>query len=357
MPFQHATAFGTSYGNLTDDERLGAQQGMNANAIAAQMAALNAEIADRQAGRSFQGGQADKDRAFQGTQFDKGAGLQKDLDASATARAFGTVDRQMGPANIDAGIRQREANVKLPIEEARGAFQLQALKAAMGGMGAGAAGTPGAPGGAAPQGGGLDPDATMFMAWGGNPGEYMQNKRIQANSDRTHQDALDARDLELAKSLIASGKPEAVALGTQILSKGKGSALSGQDPATLQTALQPEVDAASAITKSPAVQLSLDNAATLLANASKVGGDAGSIEQAKPLIEKVIADLKTKGVRPEDAQAYVTNEMKRRLPANAGLGTLLGELFTGPIGWAYGAAAHGAQARTKDARKAAGLVD
>lgn len=344
MTFSRTTAFGTSYGNVTDDERLQVSQGMNNQNLAAQMQALQMEIADRQAGRQFNAGENDKTRQHDLGLFDRKAGLDLQLDDRSTARQIGITDRQMAPSLMDAKIREREANVDLPIKEARGQYQLQALKNAM--EGSGAAGAPGS---------GMDAEAAMFMAWGGNPGEYLREKRAITQADRTHQDAEDTRNFDLAKTLIASGKPEAVALGIQILSKIKSSGLGGADPATLQTALQPEVGAADAIAKSPAIQLVLDNAATLLTKASSVGGDVSQIEQAKPLIAQVVTKLQQRGVRPEEAQAFITNEMRKRLPANTTFADdLLEAVFTAGIGSAITA---GADDRTRAARQAAGLVD
>lgn len=312
MPYDRITAFGTSRGNLTDDERLRAQQGMTNQGIAAQMAALNAEIADRQAGRTFQGSESGLDRAQAMTLADKRSALDLTLDKNATDRAFGTVDRQMGPANIDAAIRQREANVKLPIEEARGAFQLAALKQAMGGMpGAGAPG-------AAP-GGGLDADATMFMAWGGNPGEYMAQKRQQTQSDRAHQDAEDARNLALGTELMKSAKPEARALGAQILAKVKNSGLGGADPVVLQGALTPEMAPADALAKNVSVNQMFDELAALAKNTSGSFDTAGGLEQIKTKMAALVKAMTDKGVPPDEAVAYVKQELGKRVPAETGL--------------------------------------
>ncbi len=344
--YDHVTAFGTTHGNLTDDARLRAQQGQTQAAIDAQMRALQAEIADRQAGRAFQGDQANQDRSFQGGMFDKNAALQTGLDKSATERAFGTVDRQMGPANSDAAIRKAEWDAGANRRALQDSVFKQIMPAIAGG------GQPGAPAGNKFS---MDPDAMMFMAMGGNPGEYMMQKRTQGNADRQHQDAEDARNTEIGTKLIASGKPEAVALGTHFLSLVKNSGFAGQDPATLKTALQPERDANEVVAKSPSMMMKIDNAATLLNNASRIGGNEAQIEQAKPILISFIKDLTDQGVKPEEAQAYATAYLKKKLPANS---TLTGDLINGLLTVGLGPVIKGpADDRTVIARQVAGLVD
>ncbi len=353
MPYDRVTAFGTSRGNLTDNERMTAQQGQSQAAIDAQMRALQAEINDRQAGRAFQGQEANADRSFQGGMFDKNAGLQKDLDASQTARALGVVGAQMGPANSDAAIRKAEFDANAP----RRALQAEVFKQFMpqltgGGAPDGAVSQmpPGGTGPAAPRFQ-VDPDMAMVMAMGGDVGGYLTNKRQSANADRAHDDSEDATTMGIINGLASSGRPDGIALAQQLASRLHNKSLNGIDVKALRPTATPD----EIVGKSPAAMQKLDNAATLLANASKVGGEAAGLDQAKPILDDFVKSLTDQGAKPEEAQAFVSNYLKKRLPANAGkISQSILNFLTAGINQEV---AGPANERTAAARKLAGLVD
>jgi hypothetical protein len=316
MSFTSVSADGITRGNLTDAERMRAQQGQTQSAIDAQMRALQAEIADRQAGRAFQGTENERGRAFQGDMFNANADLTRGLDQSATERAFGSIDRQMGPANSDAAIRKAEWDAGANKRALQDSVFKQIMPAIAGG------GQPGeAPGGKFA----MDPDAMMFMAMGGNPGEYMQQKRQQSNADRQHTDAEDARNTEIGTRLIASGKPEAVALGTHFLSLVKNSGFAGQDPALLKSALQPQIAPGEALAKNIALSQQFDELASMATDTSKSFDTAGNLATIKTRVAGLIKALTDKGVTAEDAAAYVKGELGKRVPKETGL--RLGALF------------------------------
>lgn len=317
MPYNHVTAFGTSRGNLSDDERMQAQQGMNSQNIAAQMQALNAEIADRQAGRTFQGGQAAADRTFQGGMFDKSAGLQKDLDASATQRALGITGLQMKPSTMAAELEQAKYNDTADQRNFR--HQMFQKLTANGGAG-------GAPG-AATTPGGLDNDAMMFMAMGGNPGEYMAQKRQQMQFDRQHQDAQDAQAMDIGTKLMASENPQARALGAQIAARSKNGALAGMDPQTLAAGLQPRLSPMDAVAKNVSIGQGLDELASLAKDTSGKFDTAGGLEQIKTKMATLIKSMTDRGVPPEEASAFLKQELGKRVPKETGL--RLGAFFPG----------------------------
>ncbi len=372
MPFTSASADGVVRGNLTDEERMRAQMGQSQAAINAQMQALQAEIADRQAGRAFQGNENASERTFRAGTQDKDLANRTAMSLEDTKRALGVVGAQMEPAKMGAQLDRDKFMVDAP----RRALQAEVFKQmmpAMSGVGGGTAAT-GAPGtpqdvSQMPPGGvpmpsapkfQMDPDMMMAMAFGGNPADVLAQRRQQTNADRAHTDAEDARNLEMGTKLIASGKPEAVALGTHFLSLVKNSGFAGQDPTTLKGALQPEVDAATAISQHPATQMKLDNVATLLKNAGTFSGSDAQIEQAKPLLTDLIKSLTDSGVKPEEAKAYVSMQLKKSLPANRTMADKImhaigGTLFL-PAGIADVANVN-ARERNATARQVAGLVD
>lgn len=357
MPYDHITAFGTSRGNLTDDERLRSSIGMQQSANAAQLQALQAEIADRQAGRTFQAGEGDKTRAFEGGMFDKNAGLQRDLDTSATNRALGVVDRQMQPSLMDAQLRTREANVDLPVREARGQAQLLALKQALARMG----GAPGAaaparttlnspgfgdattapsaspmqadlgkadvhgasspspatpvasPSAAAPSGG-LDDESMMFLAFGGNPGELAGIRRQEMQARQSRQDAIDNRSFTMATEMLKSDNPAARALGASIMAKSGASGVGGTDPVALQSALRPQQSAADAIAKSASLSQKIDELTKLVGDAGSSWNTEDALSTIKEKTAALVAEMQEKGVSAEDASGFIKSEIDRRHP-------------------------------------------
>lgn len=309
MAFNRTTAFGTTYGNVSDAERMAAQQNQFNSNQAFQLAALQAEMADRAAGRNFQGGLADKEMTFQGGMFDKNAGLQKDLDRSATERALGVVDRQMQPSLLDAQLRQREANIDLPIREMRGQATQMALQQAIGQMkGAGAA-----PGGAP-----MD-DSLMFLAFGGNPGELANIRRQEMQAKQTREDSIDNRNQALAIEMMKSANPQARALGASILAKTQTSGFAGADTATLQNALTPQATPAEAIGK----KVALSQALTQLKTAADRGANSmfsgDDVAQVKAQTDQLVKMLVDNGVPEEEARAYIQQEIDKVAPAENAL--------------------------------------
>lgn len=151
MPFDMLTPFGVRPGQVTDEERLNASMGDAAANRAAAQAELAARLGIAKMGSDTQRYGIDKQlegtgtfaqRSTQeGSMFDRGAQLSRDLDKSATERAFGTVDRQMGPAMMREGREQTLFNEGTSLRQARNGMQMgamESLKAAMGGGSSGA---------------------------------------------------------------------------------------------------------------------------------------------------------------------------------------------------------------------------
>ena len=296
--------------------------------VDAQMRALQMELADRQAGRTFQGGQqdkvlafqgglADKEHAFQGGMFDKNAGLQKDLDASATQRAFGTVDRQMAPALLAAQDEHSKYMEGANVRGLRNQFQENALKQYMAQQQAGAPSAPGAGG----------DDSLMFLAFGGNPGELANIKRQEMQAKLAREDSLDSRNYELGLKLLQSTNPQARALGATVMSKVKNSGIGGSDPAALQGALTPEMAPDKAIASKASLGQAFDELAALATSTSGSIDTAGGLEQIKAKMGALVKMMTDNGVPPEEAAAYIKSELGKRVPAETGL--RLGRFFPG----------------------------
>lgn len=296
MPFDHITAFGTSRGNLSDDERLRAQQAQFQQSQNSQLAALQAEIADRQAGRTFQGGENDKLRAFQGGMFDKDAVLQKDLDASATQRALGVVNAQMAPALLGAQDDHSRYTEGLPVRQAEQAAILKAIN----GM-SGAGGVPGA----APVSIDQDPDfqknlTMLSVLKGGSAPDFAKRDYEKQALAMDMEDRKRTRGLDRAMAFRNAGDEE----------QARAAAIEAGSPLPAVTA-----DAAMAGSPSVANALgSVDAAGKKLSGSNFLFEDPlQNPERTDPIKNSVAEAIKLlvgRGVKPEEARAFVLKRLK-----------------------------------------------
>lgn len=310
MAYDRTTAFGTTYGNLTDEDRQIAAQNSQATSIAAQRAALQEQIAAQSASqdkgiaanRESQGLElADRGvgRQHQIGMFDRGAGLQLNLDDRATKRTMDATDRAAAPALVLANLEKDKYAEGAEIRGLKTRAQADALRSFM---------EPGA-GGAAP-----DRESMMYLAFGGNPGDLAQIRR-QENRDKTaREDKFSDRDYAMGTELLRSTNPQARALGAALLGKSGGTgAFAGADSKMLEGALVPEQAPGAAVLSSPALGLAVDELAKTLVKGG--GGDpTQALAAAQPMIEALVAKMREKGVPDEEARAYIKQELAKRLP-------------------------------------------
>jgi hypothetical protein len=332
MPYDRITAFGTSRGNLSDDERMRAQQGQTQAAIDAQMRALQAEIADRQAGRVFQGDQANQDRSFQGGMFDKNAALQTGLDKSATERALGVAGLQMRPSTMKAEDDRADRQIDLPVKQAQ-AQQLLAVINRLGARNAGPAG--GMAGAGTPS---VDPkeayqnDLTMLSVLKGGQMPDFQGQEMR------HQIA--QMELEQAKRKSASDQAAGYVAAGDI---GKAREIAAAAGTPLARVAPAEVAASRPVIQEGMAQI------VRLAKAKDVQG-------VKPMFVQLMKALTDSGVDPQDAAAYLRSQLD---PLMAKAGSNWGDWVDNTIGFGFGDL--GEQRRRKDparlARQQIGLPE
>ncbi len=328
--YDRVTAFGTTHGNLTDDARLRAQQSQSQAAIDAQARALQAEINDRQAGRAFQGDQANADRALKGGLFDKEAALKERLDASDTARQLGVVGLQMGPSTSDAKIRSDEAAIDLPQKKAAADALLAAINGLKGG--AAPAGAPGAPGVSPSDDPGFQRNMAMIAALkGGQVPDF-------AAQDMRHQIA----QLELSQAKRQAAADQAagyVAAGD--IGKAREIAAAGGTPLA-------RVAPAAVAASRPVIQEGIAQIVRL--------AKAKDVQGVKPKFIQLMKALTDSGVDEQDASAYLRSQLD---PIMAKAGSNWGDWIDNTIGFGFGGV--GEAQRAKDparlARQQIGLPE
>lgn len=328
MPYERVTAFGTTRGNLTDEDRLIASENSQSRSIAAQQAALREQIA---ASAANQGRAIGSHEKMQGLELadrgvgrehqldvqDRGHGNALELDDRATDRAFAVTDRAAAPQKVLADLEVAKHAEGAGLRGMRTKLQERVLGEAMNGMPGGAPGAPTASGaaGAPAGGGGGDREMMMYLAFGGNPGELANIRRQEANTKTARSDALNDRNYQTALKLLESPNPQARALGSEMLAKtGPPGAFTGQDPKVLENALVPEQAPAGALEASPALSLALDEVAQKLTKGASSFGAEEVVSATKPMIDALVQKMTVKGVREEEARAHIKQELAKRLP-------------------------------------------
>ncbi len=341
MAYDRVTAFGTTRGNLTDEDRLIASQSSQERGIAAQQAALREQIAATAAGQD-KGIAANREslgleladrgvgRGHQTALLDRGHGYNVELDDRATKRAFEVTDRAAAPQKVLADIEKAKWDSGAGVRDIKSQLQERVLRQAMGGAGGQDGGTlmgdaPGGGGAPGPMGG--DSEMMMYLAFGGNPGELANLRRQESRDKTAREDSLNDRDYQTALKLLESNNAQARALGSQMLSKtGRPGAFTGQDPKTLENALVPEQAPADAMATSPALSMALDELAkTLVKDAS--GDPSQTLASAQPMIEALVSKLREKGVPEDEARAHIKKELSTRLPQTGFLSNPLASTY------------------------------
>ncbi len=336
MAYDRVTAFGTTRGNLTDEDRLIASQNSQERGIAAQQAALREQIAATAAGQD-KGIAANREnlgleladrgvgRGHQTALLDRGHGYNVEMDDRATKRAYDVADRAAAPQKVLADIEKAKWDSGAGMRD----FQQRALRQAMGGAGGQDGGTlmgdaPGGGGAPGPMGG--DSELVMYVAMGGNPGDLLRYRRQESSDKLSREDAMSAQDYETALKLMESQNPQARAIGAHILSKSKRpGAFTGQDPKMLENALVPAQAPGDAMKASPALTMAIDD---IVKSLTKAGGStglydaatgksadaSGATNEAMPKIAALVQQLVGKGVPEEEARAHIKQELASRLP-------------------------------------------
>lgn len=334
MSFTRVTAAGISRGNLTDEEKLRAQQAQND--LQAQLALQEMAARERMHGKSdsTQRYGIDQQTAVAGTfgqraqheggMFERQAGLSRDLDASATERAFGLADRQMAPAMMGAELAKTKYEDQAGVDRYVNQMVLERLK----GMNAPAA--PAAPGAApAPAQSGLsDADVQMFGILAAlKGGGSMPDFQTQAMQRQVSQMQLEEMKRNQAKGRALEQRDAGNVDQANALAAAGGVAL-------------PRVAAADFADR-PDYTQALDRAkgsiGTFLNDAT---GGEDDVQGIQKIVESAIAALTSKGVDPAEARAYVLQALKGAVPARSGIvGKGLDALkYATPVGWMTGGA-------------------
>lgn len=229
MPYARRTPFGTSYGNVTDEERMNFAGGQNAAALAIQERLAQMQNQTAMRGQDMQrdiAGTFGQRSAHEGGMFDRQAGLAMGLEdkRGATQRDLARIN--LGPQQTYADIARGEFDEGRGLREAeRGlktgqlAMQRAVQERMMGMLGGAGAGAAGASGAGAASGTGApaqfsDGDLEMLQVLGGIiggkgvpdiTGQRFQREAMQMEmAERKRRSAQ-----ERAQSALQSGDPNA----------------------------------------------------------------------------------------------------------------------------------------------------
>jgi hypothetical protein len=227
MPEQFYTPFNGAGGQtrVTDMDRISLQQQNMQTArdaammeIKARMQMQQAELGDRAQGRSMEYGDRGAARSFQGGMADKSMALQRDMDTSATDRAFGMADRQMAPALMGAQLDRAKFDEGAGVRGAEQGLLMQALQQAGGGISGGG-------------GSSMNPlDVIAAMKGGDVSGNQikrdmasLQMEELKRGMTKTRQQELLAADPAAARQAATeSGVPLSIAPIEEYMSQNPG---------------------------------------------------------------------------------------------------------------------------------------